>query len=342
MTSQIVWIDGFGHYTTVADKYDVVSGTPPSIGAVGKFGTGIECGTGNNKSCCRKTGLPASDYVLTGCYFNPKVLASAKINAILGIYVGGEFTIKLYVSADGKINVDTKSGGSAASVSTVDEDTWYYVEMAVKRHSSTGTIKVTVWSSVSSSSDYLDLSSVNTTDANAPNGYDGLAVGDPGATDSTQIYISDVWAAFGDSAPASLGPQKVLTDLPNGAGANTDWTPSAGSNYQCVDENPTNTTDYVTSAAQAKKDTYALPAISDGISDVNAVAVTIFAKKDDTPNRSVAPMVSSNTNEELGSAHALTASYKHYQSIFELNPDGDVAWTESTASAVKCGQKVTV
>jgi hypothetical protein len=46
----------------------------------------------------------------------------------------------------------------------------------------------------------------------------------------------------------ALGEGFVVHLIPNGAGATTQLTPSAGSNFQCVDEVPPNTRDYVSSS----------------------------------------------------------------------------------------------
>ena len=132
----------------------------------------------------------------------------------------------------GKIEYFDGSSILATSTTALSTSTWYYIEMKVKIHPTAGTI-------------YLKIDGVE--DINAT-GLDTQPQAGT-ATAYSKIYTTASAAKFmvddvviGDDSGAGatdlLGECIIEAITPDGAGNYTDWTPSAGSNFQNVDEFP--------------------------------------------------------------------------------------------------------
>lgn len=135
------------------------------------------------------------------------------------------------------------------------------------------------------------------------------------------------------------GDTKIVTIYPNGAGDDANWTPSAGSNYACVDETPFNSdTDYVSTATNNLVDTYAFGDVPAG-GTVLGVMVNVIARADDASAVSVAPIVKPGSTKHVGTTRLLTQTYLPYYEIFNTNPDTSAAWTINEVNATKFGIK---
>ena len=110
---------------------------------------------------------------------------------------------------------------------------------------------------------------------------------------------------------------------PNGAGYTTNWAPSAGSNYQCVDDALfDNGTDYVSETTVGDIDSYTFSDLPVGIADIKGIQTNVFAARTDSGvNTKLKPFLRPvSTNYEKTEA-TLTISYRDYNEITELNPE---------------------
>jgi hypothetical protein len=157
------------------------------------------------------------------------------------------------------------------------------------------------------------------------------------------LIIDDLYVCDGTGAANNsfLGDVRIDAVLPAGAGANTGMTPSAGANYQCVDENPaTDDTDYVQSDVVGTKDTYDFTNITHTPTAIFGVQVNMVARKDDAGVRSIASVVRSGGADTDGTTQALTTSYLNYRQMIELDPNTAAAWTKTNLNAAEFGAKV--
>lgn len=146
------------------------------------------------------------------------------------------------------------------------------------------------------------------------------------------------------NAPNTWTPETVIyTSLPNGAGATTGWTPSAGANWQCVDEQPNNgDTDYVAAASAPLTDTYACPAPAPSGVIPYAVGVEVVARKDDAGTNDLDLVVRSGGSDYAsGVPGTLTTTWQRFRRIWDLDPDTGLAWTLADAHAVQPGVRRT-
>jgi len=119
------------------------------------------------------------------------------------------------------------------------------------------------------------------------------------------------------------------------AGTNSDWTPSAGSNHENVDEvGPDGDTTYNSSGTTTDKDSLT----HDGGNDFDAVlAVEVLARarKEDASDGSLKLGVLHDASESQGDAHTLSTDYTYYSDIFEVNPSTSLAWTPAELEATE-------
>ena len=143
------------------------------------------------------------------------------------------------------------------------------------------------------------------------------------------------------NAPNTWTPEtRIYDDLPNGAGAAAEWTPSAGANWQCVDEQPSNgDSDYVSAASSPLTDVYAFPASTvPAGSIVYAVAVHATARKDDAGTNDLDLILrSGSTNYVSGTSSGLTSTYVRYRRLWDTDPATGTSWTVSGANAASAG-----
>ena len=143
------------------------------------------------------------------------------------------------------------------------------------------------------------------------------------------------------NAPNTWTPEtRIYEDLPNGAGAVAEWTASAGANWQCVDEQPSNNdSDYVSAASSPLTDVYAFPAATvPAGSVVYAVAVHATARKDDAGTNNLDGVIRSGLiNYAKGSPQSLTSNYVRYRWLWDVDPATGISWTVSGANAASAG-----
>ena len=136
------------------------------------------------------------------------------------------------------------------------------------------------------------------------------------------------------------GVTKIAAIKPTGAGATTSWTPSAGSNWDCVDEVPPSDTDYVYINSADQIDTYAagdLPAEADTIKCVQVQARAL--KQSDATPQNIALGVRTGGADYFGSDLALTSAFSGHAQMFENNPDTASPWTVGEVNGAEIGIK---
>jgi hypothetical protein len=153
-------------------------------------------------------------------------------------------------------------------------------------------------------------------------------------------FYFDTWDGAGvllDTPPSS---RRFLPAFPNGAGAYTQWTPSAGANYAAVDEAPPNNdTDYVKALSAGLKDAYAFANITVPPDyAVRAVIPTILGRKTDAAVASTLKVLVVNGSDETASVEkTLGTAYGYVWERFTKHPDGVTDWTEANVNASEFG-----
>lgn len=139
-----------------------------------------------------------------------------------------------------------------------------------------------------------------------------------------------------------LGNGYGLWLQPSAAGDITQLTPSAGANWDCVDEVPQNEmTDYVYSSVVDEYDLYNLEDTGLAVADViNCVTIVAKARTNTPGSANAAMVVKTGGVETTGSDVALPSdSWKYVPYLLETTPAGPV-WSQALLDAVQVGPKV--
>jgi len=139
-----------------------------------------------------------------------------------------------------------------------------------------------------------------------------------------------------------IGDVRTECIVPSGAGTHAQWTPSAGANWQNVDEIPPDgDTTFNDTTVVGNIDSFTHPALSASPASILAVIVNVRARNTTTGVGSVAPFVRSSTTELAGTAVTLNTSYQNFQSVYATDPATSAAWTLSGVNACEIGYKRT-
>jgi hypothetical protein len=205
---------------------------------------------------------------------------------------------------------------------------WYFWELKVYMHGTNGTIELRRNQRV-----VLNLTGLDTLDAaNAAVGRLYIY----GNNYYDDIYVCDTLGGVNNDF---LGDLHIQTIRPNGAGYQTDWTPSAGANYECVDDSGLIALgDYVESQVKGDIDSYTLQDIT--APAVKGINVKVVAHKTDVGNQSIRPFVRLGGNNYNADRINLGDGWVGYSTPFDENPADSQPFEEADIDAMEAGLEV--
>ena len=130
---------------------------------------------------------------------------------------------------------------------------------------------------------------------------------------------------------------------PNGAGDETFLTPSAGANWECVDEasHDSDTSHVSTTGAGVTGDLYAKSSNSIGTGDtINSVTVYMVARITSSGrliNGQARNVIKENGVKTTATAQSLTTSYVSYSTTYTTKPSNGSAWTKTDIDNLQIG-----
>lgn len=156
----------------------------------------------------------------------------------------------------------------------------------------------------------------------------------------------DIWGQFYfddfvvDSA-AWPGNSKIVGVVPTGAGSSTQWTPSAGANYACVDELPAVDTDFVSVNAVNQIDIYAAGTLLAPVEAVKCVQVQARCLKEGNPTPLNIQLVCRTYLVDYPDnvSKAVPIAARSFSSLWETNPNTLAAWTKIEVDDMEIGVK---
>lgn len=138
-----------------------------------------------------------------------------------------------------------------------------------------------------------------------------------------------------------IGDTRIQKLQPTGNGSNSNWTPSTGDRWDCVDEIPASDTDYLTTNSNDVIDTYEASNLSGAVTTVRCVQIQARAVKEGSPTpQNLKLAIRSNGGDYLSANKAVPASIKSLFNIWETDPGrSDIAWTPTNVDALEIGIK---
>ena len=133
------------------------------------------------------------------------------------------------------------------------------------------------------------------------------------------------------------------TGYPNGAGDRTEATPSAGANWDCVEETPHDSDGtYVSTnpGASPDEDLYAVQDPTFDATDfINSVTVHIVTRETAAHAGSAAPCLKENGTDTVGSATFLLLTYADYSQTWTARPSDGNNWQYDDIASLQIGVK---
>lgn len=336
----LLFMDGFDHYATadITKKWTTNSSATISTSGGRRSSGALSCAIGNYAV---KTLSTTYSTIIVGFALKPNSLSDSWRD-ILSLFEGATQHLTFTIKAAGKILIyrgnSTTGTLLATGTVTINTGVWTYVEVKVTINDTTGSTEVRL-NGVADSG--LTLTNTDTRNGGTSGAIDGIWTG----TSSSMSALYDdyyVCSTAGSTNNNFLGDCRVDTILPTGDGNYTQFTPSTGTaHWSLVDENPPNTTDYVSSATSGDRDSYTFPDLS-GLSSqtVYGIQINAAALKSDAGARSLGTMSRLSGADKDGVGTAMSTSLVYISEIQETDPTS-AAWTESNVNAAEFGVKVT-
>lgn len=334
----LVWCDGFDYYTSDAHVNARKCFISPSFVTYQQSprasGNGYSISMGNDRTYLSPNVWNGVTTVIFGCgLFMPSIpVANDRIWYIINTAnnqlcdIGVKSTGKLYAT-----RANTQLGSDSAL--TLAANTWYYIEAKIVIGTGTsGSIIVNV-----NETETLNIPSVNTA---FDSGFAAsrLQILANGTMRFDDLYMADTTGSYNNDF---LGDVKIVSSIPDANGNTNNFTPTAGQNYEAVDDVPTSTSDYVYSSTAGNIDDYSfLPVQETG--NIYGVQVSANMQVIGGHARDIRFRSDSNSNQTETASQTIGAGpTPFYQTgIFERNPDGAAAWTDTTVNDAKFGVKL--
>ena len=147
-----------------------------------------------------------------------------------------------------------------------------------------------------------------------------------------------IWDNAGSVCNTFTNDTRVDAIYPSGAGDSTQFTPSTGANWQCVDEQSASAADYVESATAAHQDLYAATNLAHNPVSIFGIVRTAAAQKDDAGSRSLKLLTKSGSTVSAGASQMLTLGTSvRLSDVQETDPNTSAAWTKAGVDAMQIG-----
>jgi hypothetical protein len=267
----------------------------------------------------------------------PNALYNSLVHLNLGSSLGKDFVVKVNESNYLELWSQVSTGSQLRAISAQGPvDGWNYVEF--------------YYCYVDGSSNdrgVVRLNGVNVID------YTGRLY-QGGGTTTTQIlffgaygttyYFQDFYYLDGNAGLTGfLGDIRVQALRPDGAGNYSQWTPSAGSNYQNVDDDATSGIDedttYNESSTTGNKDSFTLADMS-GTKKIYGVVLNTVGRKTDATSRGLRDFARLGSTDYLGDKYGVPTDYGLHQTIFENNPADDQRFEVTDINAMESGYEL--
>ncbi len=254
---------------------------------------------------------------------------SVGINGAMGFFVNA---VSGWAASTGALNVTSVLGiSSQTGLSQIGN--WQYLEIAAQAGlAGTGSITLYLQGVTILTITGLTLSASFDTVAVMPGVFN---IGN-GQTDGTYT-LDDMYLA---NSVTPLGPIRVSTIRPSGAGASTQWSPLSGANWTQVSETLVDgDTSYVFSNTVGQSDLYGMNPLPITPPSILGVNVVTFAEATDANPRAIYAQIRSGLGSTVytGSAITLSGGYYRYDRMLTQDPFSAATWTVTGVNGSQIG-----
>lgn len=329
----LVQMDGFDHWSATYGVGKVDSSPAGCSQQTGRFsGYSIYCGLG--WTVYGPKYLTTTSHV---CIGSAKKTNQASGNALLMQLYNATGGGLCGIRAQGwALYFDVTSTAQYSLDYTIPDQSWRYIELEVLLSTST-TGSYSIWIE----GDLVKTAtSIRTANAAPPYSYQLYS--------QANVYTDDVYvldksvdgtATQGKPFQDKLGPCRIHTLLPSGAGNYAQFTPSTGSNYQNVDDSTYSDEDttYNTSGSGSLIDTFAFGNLSVDPKDIHALQMCMRGKKLDAGSRNMRHKMRIDSTDYNGASQAIASDYEYHPEIFAESPATSSDWTKTEIDGAEFG-----
>ena len=232
------------------------------------------------------------------------------------------------------------SPGWTASTA-INDGSWHHIEVEFIADPASGTAKMWVDGNLEINQTGVDTSDAVSGDLSS---LDQVELHSARSSGAGNLIVFDdlvVWDDTGTAFTGQIGAHKIEGLAVDGAGASAQFTPSAGANYQNVDEaNIDDDTTYNQDATVGHKDLFTAGDIPAGALAIRGVMVRTTAKNPDVGTKAFTNKIKRGATEASGTSHTVSGTYTAYMDFFALDPESAGGWTESQINAIQIGYEV--
>lgn len=342
----LLWFENFdkiNNNTVLEAIYDSTLCTMTAGNPIDSPASGYYLDTGSNGSVRITSSvpgsLPGSSTIFVQGFF--AFTDTGTERPVIEFSEGNTTHVRLMRQADGAFRFDrntTSLGGSATSATgQFSQDVWMYLEMKIVIHDSTGEVVL--------KKDSVEI--INATGLDTRNGGTSGVCND--ILFQVRQRVDEVFVFDTTDSPTGtvfsdfIGQRRVVSITPDGAGTTSQFTGvGSATNYENVDDAAFDATDYNESNTNGHKDTFSMSDLPLAASTIDAVAVRVYAGKDNSNPRQITPVIRvSGTDYSASTDTTLDLGDSLYWYAWEDNPDTAAAWSESEVNAIEAGYENT-
>jgi len=215
---------------------------------------------------------------------------------------------------------------------------WYYVEAKLRIHDTLGMGVVRI-----DEQEIFSLTGQDTRWSSNPTIVATMGLGFPKAVD---FRYDDLYIANNEGSENNdfLGDIRVDQIRPNGAGNYTQLTPSAGANYECVDDVTLDEANYVEGITAGNKDSYAYANVPTDLDDAGIIGLQIKNNSQRTATASnikIDPFIRTGSTDYSQTALDLSDAISMVDGDIILDdPSDSNVWTQAKINACEFGMEV--
>lgn len=270
------------------------------------------------------------------------------VGDLIRVMEGSTIHVIIYRDTNGFLQIRNGASTVLATSATggyMNIDTWVYLVVEVKIADAGGYVKV--WAN-GSANPVVEVSGVDT--RNGGTGQcDRVGFQCSGSSRADYHRIDD-WYLYDLTGPApynaNLGECRIVSIIPNGNGASSQFTGSDGNstdNYLLVDDEQVST-DYVASSTTGHRDLYEMtdPSVDATYGQVYAVQARVHAAKSDSGTaKSLLTVQRASTGEVVtgtaAAAAALSTTYQLFRGPVRTTSPSGAGWTPSNVNSLQMG-----
>lgn len=139
-----------------------------------------------------------------------------------------------------------------------------------------------------------------------------------------------------------VGNTKILALTATAAGGSTGWTPSAGNNWDCINEIPMATADYVATNTASALDLYSMTSLASSATSIKCIQVSVNHEIEGAPTPTKTQIVVRHNSTDAASSSltpGAAGSPIYGTKLLEVNPVSGSSWTRSDVNSLQIGIK---